>query len=282
MVAINKSSKAEIIIFSSTHHLIRAEYKLKKNNIPITLHPAPPEFKELCLTAISFPSQFKAEVEATLKDNQIEIKGIYPFDSNRLQKTEQLIRAKLEKKPQGEVFLERALLRKVELCIADPKRIRVFADFSNDISEVLPYLNTILPNASYNHDAPTLTFMRGPTLITIYPKKIAAAKVEDENAAVLLLEWIRNLINDTFKNKDSIEPSHKRTIRLNPIELYKYLPQTNCQECGELTCLAFAVKVLSGEEKIASCLPLFKPEFEENKMMLIQLLDAGSDLDTSI
>jgi len=274
MVATNKPSETHIIVFSSTHHMIHAEYKLKKSNIPITLYPTPPEFEELCLTAITFPSQLKEEVQAILKSNHIEIKGIYPFDSSKLRKTEELIRTVLAEKSQDEVFLRQILLRKVQLCIADPDKIRIFADFSNDVSEILPYSNAKLPNSSYNDDGPTLTFMRGPTLITIYPRKIAAAKVDDESAAVLLLEWIRDLINDTYKNKDSIEPSYERAIRLNPIELYKYLPKTNCGECGELTCLAFAVKALSAERKIAKCLPLLKPEFKENRMVLFQLLEA--------
>jgi len=273
MAATNMPIENEIVIFTSTHHLIHAEYKLKKSNVPITLYPVPPEFKEMCLTAITFPAQFKGEVEKILKGNQIEIKGIYPFDTSKLQRTEELVKAKVEETSDA-VFLKRILLQKVEMCIADPDKIRIFADFSDDVSEILPYLNSKLPNASYNDDGPTLTFMRGPTLITIYGKKIAAAKVDDENGAVLLLEWIRDLVNETFENKDSIEASCKRTVRLNPIELYKYLPKTNCEQCGELTCLAFAVGVLSGEAEIAQCSPLLQPEFAENNEALYQLLDA--------
>ncbi|MDL5504024.1 MAG: (Fe-S)-binding protein, partial [Candidatus Methanoperedens sp.] len=26
----------------------------------------------------------------------------------------------------------------------------------------------------------------------------------------------------------------------SPLQVYKYLPQTNCAECGETTCMAFA------------------------------------------
>lgn len=267
-------SETNLIVFSSAHHLIHAEYKLKRNKIPITLLPSPSEFETSCLTAITFPPQFTKEVETTLDKNGIEIKGIYSLDSERLLRTEELIKKGLNRKSEGKAFLDRVLLRKVELCIADPHKIRIFADFSDDVGEILPYLNATLPTATFNQNDPALTFMRGPTLITIYPQKIAAAKVEHENAAVLLLEWIRSLINDTFEKKDSLDPSYQQTVRLNPIELYKYLPRSNCQVCGELTCLAFAVNVLSGEKIITNCSPLLESEFKENKDALFQLLQA--------
>jgi len=269
-----KNQETEIIIFSSTHHMIHAEHKLRMNDIPLTLYPAPPEFRELCSTAITFPSSFKEEVGSILENNLIKIKGMYPFDSDMMQKTKTLIQKQLEKISQEDAFLERILLEKVEMCIADPDKIRVFANFSDNVSEVIPYLNSVLPGVTYNNDGPTITFMKGPMLITIYPNRIAAAKVNDEKAAIVMLEWLRDLINDTFKNKDEIEPCFEQKVRLNPIELYKYLPGTNCKQCGQLTCLAFAVQVLSGENNIVNCTDLNKPDFKEKRAMLFDTLSA--------
>jgi|GEM_PF-144978 len=263
-----------IIIFSSTHHMIHAEHKLRMNNIPVTLYPSPPEFRELCSTAITFPSSFKKKVESILRDNRIKIKGIHPFDSEMLRKTKMLIQTQLEKSSQEDMFLERILLEKVEMCIADPDKIRVFANFSNNISKIMPYLNSILPGVTYNSDGPTITFMKGPMLITIYPNRIAAAKVNDEETAVVMLEWLRNIVNDTFENKEQIEPCYEQKVRLNPIELYKFLPRTNCKQCGQLTCLAFAVQVLSGENSIINCTDLNKPDFKEKRLMLFDTLGA--------
>jgi len=44
--------------------------------------------------------------------------------------------------------------------------------------------------------------------------------------------------------------------KLNTLELYKYLPRTNCRKCGEGTCIAFAAKVLSGERELSECSPI--------------------------
>jgi len=40
---------------------------------------------------------------------------------------------------------------------------------------------------------------------------------------------------------------------LTGIEIYKLLPQTNCKECGESTCLAFAMKLAAGKTELALC-----------------------------
>ncbi len=40
---------------------------------------------------------------------------------------------------------------------------------------------------------------------------------------------------------------------LTGIQIYKLLPQTNCKECGEPTCLAFAMKLAAGKADIALC-----------------------------
>jgi len=40
---------------------------------------------------------------------------------------------------------------------------------------------------------------------------------------------------------------------LTGIEIYKLLPQTNCKECGDPTCLAFAMKLAAGKTELALC-----------------------------
>ena len=47
------------------------------------------------------------------------------------------------------------------------------------------------------------------------------------------------------------------------IETYKKLPGTNCGECGEATCMAFALRVKSAQKKISEC-PYVKLENEES------------------
>ncbi len=57
-------------------------------------------------------------------------------------------------------------------------------------------------------------------------------------------------------------------------ELYDYLPQTNCGECG-MTCMGFAGYLLSRDVKPDACPPLNTPEFAEKKGKLVELLGTG-------
>ncbi|MEM4650071.1 MAG: (Fe-S)-binding protein, partial [Candidatus Bathyarchaeia archaeon] len=43
---------------------------------------------------------------------------------------------------------------------------------------------------------------------------------------------------------------------LSPTEVYKYLPKTNCKECGEENCMAFATKLVNREVALDKCSPL--------------------------
>jgi hypothetical protein len=55
--------------------------------------------------------------------------------------------------------------------------------------------------------------------------------------------------------------------------LHKFLPGTNCQECGKRTCLAFAVALVKGQARIENCPPLESPEYEMERTALVKLLE---------
>ena len=59
---------------------------------------------------------------------------------------------------------------------------------------------------------------------------------------------------------------------LSPIDVYKLLPKTNCKECGQDNCMAFATKIVNREIEIDSCKPLLKPENAKNYAKLQELL----------
>lgn len=46
--------------------------------------------------------------------------------------------------------------------------------------------------------------------------------------------------------------------KLSPIKVMAALPSTNCKECGEETCMAFAVKLIDHQVNIDDCKPLFR------------------------
>lgn len=59
---------------------------------------------------------------------------------------------------------------------------------------------------------------------------------------------------------------------LSPIDVYKLLPRTNCKECGEENCMAFATKVVNRELSIEKCPPLLTKEREKAHKQLKEML----------
>jgi acetyl-CoA decarbonylase/synthase complex subunit gamma len=59
---------------------------------------------------------------------------------------------------------------------------------------------------------------------------------------------------------------------LSPIDVYKLLPKTNCKECGEENCMAFATKVVNREVSIEKCPPLLTKEYEKAYKQLKEML----------
>ncbi|MGC8850516.1 MAG: (Fe-S)-binding protein, partial [Candidatus Bathyarchaeia archaeon] len=60
--------------------------------------------------------------------------------------------------------------------------------------------------------------------------------------------------------------------KLNPIEVYKHLPKTNCKECGEQGCFPFAVKLANGEKTIQECPQIQQSKYAVNKEQLEKIL----------
>jgi len=177
------------------------------------------------------------------------------------------------------MLLQSYKITRILPCIADPEKIRVIAEVSGEIHEVFPYLNATLKGCIYNHPALTLTIKKDGKLFTLHAHHITLAKIEDEKEAEEILIWLKDLINDTYENRDQIEPNFSKGAELKALDIFKLLPGTSCKKCGEFTCLAFAVKLVGRDIEITKCDPLFSGEFGEKRRVLLELLhDAGFEV----
>jgi len=164
-------------------------------------------------------------------------------------------------------------------CLADPEKIRVVAEVSGEVHEAFPYLNATLKDCLFNHTSLTLTIKKGEKLITLHANHITLTKIDDEKEAEALLEWLQNLVNETYQNRDNIQPDYTMKQELKPTDIHKLLPGTNCKECGQTTCFAFAFKLVRKAIEIKKCSPLFSGKFLEKREVLFELLHhAGYEL----
>lgn len=141
-------------------------------------------------------------------------------------------------------------------CNPGAMSVHCFAHLNQDVSEVLPYLNSVLGGFEYIKDPPSVTFRAQGKLITVHGRKIAVNALKDEAGARKIVEWLKREINDAWEKKDEIKPSFKKAPRPQLIEILKLLPKTNCHMCGEPTCMVFAAKMAEGVKGVADCPPL--------------------------
>ncbi len=170
--------------------------------------------------------------------------------------------------------VERIEIESVEPCFADETKIRITARIPMDVGDLLPYLNAILANATYVPDRPALTFTKGIRLVTVYPRKVTVAKADDIVDAERTLTWLAERINYCWEHRDEITPVFQRKVKIKPLDIYGLLPGTNCGECGERSCLAFALLLLQEKHRLVDCRPLFKSELKEKRKRLEEIVGA--------
>jgi ArsR family metal-binding transcriptional regulator len=154
-------------------------------------------------------------------------------------------------------------------CNPSSQKVNALADLSEDISEVLPYLNTVLKGLQYDHDEKFLTVKRKGHVITFWSQRIAVTKIEDEKEAREVIEELKEIVNETYANRDHIKPTYNSRQIPRPLDIFKLLPGKNCKECGEPTCMAFALKLVNDEVNLNQCPLLLKKESETNRLKLM-------------
>jgi len=158
-------------------------------------------------------------------------------------------------------------------CMPTSTKFNVVIDLSIDIGELLPYLATEIRGCTYIHDAAELNYMDKGHIIAIRPRQITMTAVQDEVEAHQLCLELKNLINDVDRRRDNINPTLHKRARLDPLTVYRELPRTNCGECGEITCMAFAARVVSRELTASGCKILLEKKYKSQRERLWQMLE---------
>ena len=170
-------------------------------------------------------------------------------------------------------YLASITLTKTLPCLAEPGKIIVIGKPDRPLDEVIPYLATLPGVIAYNPETLTLTFRRQPGFLTLYSDKVYITQIKDAEAGLEVLNALKDAINATWEHRDEL--TAVTTARRAPrhLDVYSLLPQTNCKQCGEATCLAFAVLLIQQKCALAECLPLQQdPAFADRRETLEVML----------
>jgi ArsR family metal-binding transcriptional regulator len=157
-------------------------------------------------------------------------------------------------------------------CMPTSTKFNLIIDLDVNIAELLPYLATAIRGCTYIHGTDQLNYMDRGHIIAIRPRQITVTAVKDGEEARQISEYLKDIINEVHRGRDEIKPTLHKQARLDPLAVYRELPRTNCGECGEATCMAFAARVVSRDLPAISCSPLLLKEYESNRDRLWELL----------
>ena len=141
-------------------------------------------------------------------------------------------------------------------CRPEAQSVLCIAHLDQDISEVIPYLNSVFGGFQYIKDPPCVSFRVQGKLIAVHSDKICVNALKDESEGDKILEWLKEEVNATWERRGEIEPSFEGAPKPKVVEILKLLPKTNCRECDRPTCMVFAVQAAEGGIGAEGCPPL--------------------------
>jgi len=153
-------------------------------------------------------------------------------------------------------FVDSIALTRTLPCLAEPGKIIVIGKPNRILDDVLPYRARLPGVIAYNPDARTLTFRRSPGFLTLYPDKVYITQVKNADEGLELLAALKDAINATWEHRAELVAVTVGRRAPRPLDVWTLLPQTNCRQCGEATCMAFAVGLLQQKRVLTECLPL--------------------------
>lgn len=159
-------------------------------------------------------------------------------------------------------------------CNPSFESVHCIAKLDQDISTALPYLNAELGGTQYFKDPPTVMFQVHGKIIKVSATEIAVNALKDEQEADKILQWIKSEVNRVWAERDSITPSEESRARPQIFEILKLLPKTNCQKCGQPTCMVFAVHAAEGGRSTEDC-----PEIDPGNKEKLDYYLAGFNFD---
>jgi len=160
-------------------------------------------------------------------------------------------------------------------CAPGSGRYGVRVTLFDDISPVFPYLNAALKETVYDHENRILIGRDEKRQYAFRSLEIQVAGINEASQAPEAVREAIELVNGVWRDRKTISPSFKERKLPTAMDIYKYLPKTNCRKCGCATCLVFAADLRTGRTPLEQCPPLQEPEHAGQREAIKKLFGSG-------
>ena len=169
-------------------------------------------------------------------------------------------------------------ITKIQPCMAEEGRIKLAMQLDSALDQVMHTFASKFPPGKVNYikHKKILTLNTHERVITFFPSgKIMMMNTRDPEEGIKIVTEFMEKINQSYlerENGDAGDDLSEKLSKIGPLNIYNCLPQTNCEECGTATCMAFSMKLLSGDSTLDQCKPLLKVENQGKLNSLKELL----------
>ncbi len=132
-------------------------------------------------------------------------------------------------------------------------------EVDRDLSPLFPFINASVAGARYWQTPERIQIDFHGARCTLYPLEILAASFADQ---ARVRDFCRRLVafcNDLHARRHEIRPRYRQSPAPTPLAIYRILPRTNCGQCGQPSCLAFAAALSQGGVPPGDCPGLAAP-----------------------
>jgi ArsR family metal-binding transcriptional regulator len=151
-------------------------------------------------------------------------------------------------------------------------RYGILIALSEDISDVMPYLNTILEDTYYDRENQILIGASARQRYAFRANEIQVGAIADPSNASQIATEAVDLVNKVWQERNSISPSSVERKLPTTYAIFRLLPRVNCEKrCGCSSCLAFAADLRTGKAQLEQCALLSMPEYRDNKKQIISM-----------
>ncbi|MFN3921811.1 MAG: (Fe-S)-binding protein [Caldimicrobium sp.] len=148
------------------------------------------------------------------------------------------------------IYLEQAFCHKPQGCYL----AKLTLPF--EVKALLPYIKPKVKTLFYNPEENLIfkIFLKGKFYkVSLKEKELNWGIVSNREEAQEVLEVLLSFFKEILEKIYEIEPDFTPLRRPTALEIYNELPKKNCGECGEVSCLALAIKISMGERELSEC-----------------------------
>lgn len=108
--------------------------------------------------------------------------------------------------------------------------------------------------------------------MTLYPNKVYITQVVDTAEGLELFAALKEAVNAVWEKRAELVAVAAKKRAPRHLDIWELLPRSNCDQCGEATCLAFAVAVLQQKRPLTECLRLQADDAFTDRLSTLEAL----------